>query len=330
MALDSTHKNDKGLFFRLFLGPLSLILSSSLLLLKTPDQFLPITATLLAGSILTALFRIKGFFVSLALLSTLAIYSGTASLWFMGALFTVALSYLITFLTVEELRELFVVDVRPEKDNSFQEETIKSLEQLNELSRLELLSSQSKLEELEGRFAEELNVKTKLDLEVKGLQESVLKNEREKALEKAKGEELIQLVDRLHREKTLFEDTVNRIQGELEAKELILSELQKKPEPESAPENPPTSESEWRRLWGMHRQLRDQFEEKSSQLDEARKALFHLQEEQAVQELELKEAELNFSPEVKYLTEKMNQLLDQLESREKEILRLEHIVSSFS
>ena len=356
MTSNTTTTAERGLFFRLLLGPISLMGSLSLLILKTPENFFLASFVMVLGMGLTAFFRLKGLLSSLVLLSALVVYrmlfSDAGSLWFFGAVFTVALSYVITLLTLEDVQEKFS-DVKDALFDSFKEkeekifevqEALKSQEKVLELSRVELVSETSKLKSLEAQFSKLSEEKKALEkafhdreLSLKAWQDKAERFEREKKLETSKLEELYPLIERLEREKDLFENTVSRIQAELEQVQMELEQSQTElkaekakpaPEfkPEPAPEEPPKSESEWRRLWGMHRQLREQFEMKSSQLDQARKDLFTYQEEAATLKIALTELESEPAPELKVLTQELESLYKKIDDQEQEIEKLEALV----
>ena len=80
----------------------------------------------------------------------------------------------------------------------------------------------------------------------------------------------------------------------------------------------------------MHRQLREQFELKSSQLDEARKNLFFVQEEASALKIDLKELQMQEAPEVKQLSEEVETLLFKLDEQQSEIQKMEALIQTLS
>lgn len=372
METTTSSQTERGLLFWVFLGPLSLLLSLTLLSLKAPDYFLSAAAAALIGISITWAFRLKGLFFALFLLVSTAFYHAYfqetgVSLWFSGSLITLAFSCFITLLTLEEAGSLLTAlndlafSGTEEKEalrrtvqslefqNSALQNEIKksadkkdemaSLEKVNELARIELLSSMTKLEEMEKNFValrrEKGNLEEALEAseaKVAALQDAFEKWQREKV----KGEEMTHLIDRLSREKDLFESTLSRIQEELEVKEEALKvceqklaeEKQKVPALEPLSDMPPATEGEFRRLFGMHKQLRDQFALKSAELDQARKALFQAQEEAETASRKMFELEHEESPQVKALTREIDHLLAQNDTAQQEIAALEHLLKN--
>lgn len=390
MEINTTSYSEKGPLFWIFLGPASLILSLSLLILKAPLAFPLAPVVAACGIALTWRYRLKGLFASLALLFSLGLYQvvyhdALDSVWFVGSLFTFAFSLLITFLTLEEAVESIsesrddqvheIKETRVDVESVFQAEKqgyltqIQVLEEkqisleleyanlgkLQEISRIELLSIFAKHESLVSEIFALNQSKKKLEETVEDItQDKILLTQAQEEvvekwqLERSKGEEMSHLIDQLTREKDLFESTLSNIQAELEEKEKSLSHLKHELEIEKnqasviVPElidltpflnTPPVSESEYRRLYGMHKQLREQFEAKSAELDLARRDLF-LAKEQAglleiqLKELELKELEVKDSLGLKTLTEELEATSLKYDEALQEISSLEAFISN--
>lgn len=125
--------------------------------------------------------------------------------------------------------------------------------------------------------------------------------------------EMTDHIESIEREKNLLESTVARLQGELE-------EWQASSETVINP-------SEHRRLQGMYNQLREQFEEKTSLLNDTRKQLFHAEENAQLLSKQLNEYHLT-GEGIPQLTNEIAHLLAQQEEARTEITRLEELISS--
>lgn len=137
--------------------------------------------------------------------------------------------------------------------------------------------------------------------------------------------EMGDLIETLTREKKLLESTLGNLQSELEvlqnkehAEELLVTE---------------DSPRELRRLEGFYRQLRDQFEEKSRVLSEARRELFQTQEKLNALERENSERELTNShitqeEHIYHLTKIEDEFKQELEASHQEVKSLYQLVDS--
>lgn len=395
-------KSEKSLFYWVFLGPISMLLSMTLLIVKTPAEFMTLPALAIIGVGLTWMTRLKGLVASLVILFAFTVYQvitnpSADSLWFLGATFSMAFSFLITYLTLEEaeqvvsqwkegsilaFRSLMDTEVKVkalEEDHSIEREnlltqvvelekskteiaaTLSTLEKVQELSRLELVSSLSKHDEALEELYDLRHKKRILEDELEVTVDS-LANAR-KAIEKYEGDKAKSLemnshIDTLTRERDLLESTLSSLQEELEGKvqeiqslhgkleDLIqsLEEEKNKPpqvievkvevpaqvaEPVEEPlyNQPPATESEYRRLFGMHRQLREQFNEKSHQLDVARKELFIISEKANLLEIQLAENDHQDAPALRELSRHFEELSYKYDEAIKEIETLEEIIS---
>lgn len=397
MINESTARSERGVFSWVILGPISMLLSLSLLTLKTPTEFYSLPLTAIVGVGLTSVFRLKGLLGSLGLLFAVAAYEismnvQTDSLWFIGSTFTMAFSFLITFLTIEEAGEVVgswreaalkythEMTHSESKIQSLEEELTKektklvarvkeleteqksallqyeTLEKIQELSRIELISSLSKQDELlEELFSSRHKIKKfeeqseTVSSTLEGHRKLIDKLQNENAMNK----EMSAHIQTLTREKDLLESTLSHLQEELdqleiakntaeakaqEVREVIVEvpvtvEVPVKVEPILSDEFldiPPANESEFRRLFGMHRQIREQFVEKSATLDSTRKELFIVSEKANLLEREIKELEAKESPELLQLTGELDRLAQKYESALKEIASLEELISTLN
>jgi len=130
-------------------------------------------------------------------------------------------------------------------------------------NRLEIAGLEKALSTEKARF-------TELEQQLQRLQE-------EHVVQQAVNREMSDVIETLSREKQLLESTLKRLQDELETHQT--------PSTEDVP--PP----EFRRMEGMYKQLREQFDEKSKTLDDTRRDLFLAQEKVALLEKEREETE---------------------------------------
>jgi hypothetical protein len=378
----------RSVFFLTLLGPFSTLLTLSLFLLATPAQFYYIPLSLILGSAATWIFRSSGFAFSVSFLSVFVIYhllNHTMGLWFIGATVSTVLSFMITWLTVDEAdrlvgtfrseaveahnirddvelklaqyeerhakeKESFQQHVSVlEKELSFRTSSLESIENIQELSRVELLSMTTKYEETQRLAADLQAAYGKLEEKVEDqivlidiLKEKAARQDKmadelyqlkveivEKETEKqAVIDEMNEHLETLTREKDLLENTLSKLQGELEQREKTIHQLKEKPPEEPALPQDIVEPREYRRLFGMYKQLRDQFDEKQLHLDQARKDLFYAQENLSLTEKAKEEWEFKEHPSIKVLTRDIEELTRKNEEARREISNLEDLISS--
>jgi hypothetical protein len=183
------------------------------------------------------------------------------------------------------------------------------------LSRLE----HSRADEQKIREAAQLVSKQEIHLLTKALEKETQEHEElkhthhqmqeEHLMQQVIAQEMGDVIDTLSREKQLLESTLKRLQGELESlsEQQVLMQTEHEEERKGLQleaesllnqlneiKNDPEllSTAEVRRIEGLYKQLREQFEEKSLILDEVRRELFHTQEQNAVFIKEQQEREL--------------------------------------
>lgn len=347
----------KDLLFWVLLGPICLLAALSLLIHKSPGHlyYLPVVA--LSGMALTWTLRLRGFLLALAFLFTVSFaqivwFGAPDALWFLGVVFALAFSFLVTLLTLDEAEEVahtwhkeashylhHFTHLSTEKEtlgkrllhlqrtNESKESEIKSFEQVQELARLELLSSLSKQEALTRELAESERQKNLLEEQLESADHHVNENEKlieklqsENSLNKSLRKEMSDQIDTLSRERELLESTLNRLQAELETKLPI-------PAPEAYQlDGLVFTEAEFRRLSGQHKQLREQFADKSLVLDQTRKELFLAQEKASSLEKELAELDFKEPPALPELSHAFEELSQKHAQALEEILALEIIL----
>lgn len=319
-----------------FLGPLFALSSATLLYVKEVEDFHFILLATLIGLSLTWVFRLKGLIISLALLVafSLTLKGDVPLLWTLGALASMALAFLLTYLTLDDAEEKVlrwqknltmretevktadtkVISLEKELEQAKKEYT--SLEQVQELTRIELLSALAEQETLKEEITKLSHAKRKLEEEfedqtfrLEGKRKLIEKLQNESAL----NQEMAEHIETLTREKDLLESTLSRLQAELEEKSAI-------PQVQQV-EAPPATEPEYRRLFGLYKQLREQFTEKTALLDQTRRELFLANEKVALFEKEMSEIHLHEQPHVE-------RLAVQLEDAQKEVAHLEELVSN--
>lgn len=138
---------------------------------------------------------------------------------------------------------------------------------------------------------------------------------------KAELDELGKMVAQISNEKSEMELRVSSLELELER---LVDSTQSKQISESDIQN----SKPYARLQGMHRQLREQFTEKSLLLDHTRRELFLTQEEKFKKENEFYE-EIQFDSQetLKKFEEQMIVLNQLIEQKEEEISSLQHLIS---
>ena len=153
------------------------------------------------------------------------------------------------------------------------------------------------------------------------LREQLTQQTHQYAIQQALYQEMRDQSDALLNEKRMLEGSLHCLQTELEE----LQRLQQTPKTKDT--------QDYRRLEGLYNQLRDQFEEKSSLLDETRRQLFHANEELSA--MKLSEQETAYQEPLVPLTEVENCLKlaeerfkKEQEDDRKEIAELQSLVQS--
>lgn len=259
--------------------------------------------------------------------------------WTLGALMTVALSFVLTHFTLEEARKevlgwksavkskLDTVKAESEKVSILElklkeiENEYGCLERVQELSRIELLHSFAEKETIKEELSRVYLAKRKLEEEYEDQKERLAGHIEGRHIldEKLQAEnalvcEMKEQREALVREKELLESTVSRLQAGLESLD-----------------GPEGRDAEYRRIFGLYQQLKEQFGEKAKLLDEARRELFLAREQGAFLERSLSEREMEFetksSSEFKELSQELESLTVKLDEAHQEIAKLENIVS---
>lgn len=343
MTANSDISTEKGALLWGFLGPLSALSSVTLLYVKGVNDFHYILLATLVGLSLTWILRLRGLFISLVFLVAVSFtLKGDVELWWsFGALAAIALSFVLTYLTLDNVdekmsewresatsreTEVKTADTKVltlENELEQVKKEYSALEQVQELTRIELLSALAERETCKEEITKLSHAKRKLEEEfedqnfrLEGKRKLIEKLQNESAL----NQEMAEHIETLTREKDLLESTLSRLQAELEEKSVVapLQEI----------EVPPANEPEYRRLYGLYKQLREQFAEKTTLLDQTRRELFLANEKVALIEKEMNEFQMQEQPHVEQLTTELEAAEQKYEEALAEVSHLEQLVSN--
>lgn len=255
------------------IGPLISIATIITLYSHDTPQNLILGAAVLVGTLACWWWKTKGLIGALAAITLLGAYqflnhNTDDSYWNIGITCAIALTFLVTALSYEEV-EAIVVGMQSESSSR-----LKSLLKLDE-----------KLEKAHIRLNEQKkSLTTTLDHQQQTLRQQ---------------ERLVELA----------REDINSTQERHEELLKQFHELKTTDQPQPCPD------LEVRRINGMYKQLRQQFEEKSSLLDATRKELFHTQEKLTSMQIELRERQY----EVTDVERELQRCLAELERDQKEI-----------
>lgn len=311
-------------------GPIIAVATLATLLFEGSGHTLYLSWTLLAGIIVSWKWKVRGLVGALSALALVVGYRYLETpiderLWHLGMAVAIALTFIITALTFEEIESL-VGGLQQESSSR-----LKSLLQLDE----KLETVQSKLaeekEQLAARVAEQEEKIASYERLVSFTREEILSTH-------AQQEKLLQeLFDRRHEVARLKEEIEHGLKPDENALAIIDQkdqeihllwkelEAMKKARPVEAVSDP--KEKKYQNLYS---QLRDQFEDKSRLLDITRRELFQAKERALVVEneekqrlLERSEMERGLERCLADLEEERDRLLHEVEELH-ELISLSH------
>lgn len=264
--------------FWTMLGPLSILCILIVTLFKADLQYSLLSFITVAGLAVCWKWKMRGLIVTVvALVATmLLLYSHVAlqdRYWLVGISMAIALGLVTTVLALEESEEM-VSHLHVESSSRLENlwKLHEKLKQGQEHWQTERQSLINKVQELSKESAEKEALATRWE-------QAVLVVKRDVEASQAAQDRLLE---------ELFErrTEITQLREQLEAKAEAVAE-----ETEELPLDADL-DRRYRQLEGMHKQLREQFENKSQLLDLTRQELFHAQEKQQALELEKQELAL--------------------------------------
>lgn len=303
------------------------------------------------GIILTYKVRVKGLIITYALLTLLTLYTfptmlREGCLSFLAIIFSFALETFIALLAIEEGEESFLA-LRKGNENQLEEHRL-----LHEELQKEKESQSYRIEALEGeleKFKEEAKLRkieksslekrlnlTLTEIEIHEEQKAALldevfaarqdghssfrssKAELERVLE-IKETEIASLKSQLEEEIEAKENALLSLKAQIEEKNQIEESLKASPPADPIPE----TNGELMRVLGLHKQLRQQFEEKTRILSEAREQLFKLETKLLSHEKEKELAQNGMTGEIILSGEELRNLEEILHFKEAQNRELE-------
>lgn len=374
------------------IGPIFVLLCVFLLIVRDSDFDIDLSMAAMAGLFFCWRWKLKGFVLASFLLLALVGYEifavGAIPLWEVGLIISLELAFLVTSLaslefvdTVESIGESIWQEMTSwqEKANEALQgktelekkvdnlqtklqtafdgaktttEKAEMFERLLSIARNEMLGIAKSSEELQEKYAKEVQHSHKLSERIEDLEfrlqdvaklKQIIeqKEEKEELVTELRGQ-----VDALHQDKMQLEssfqkqishseikiqdlsdqldkltDKLKSLQSEKETLEKAMDDLL---HVEPVVQEQESNMSQLRRAEGLYLQLRGQFDEKSAVLNQTRKELFSTQEKLLIKNLELQEIN-SFSRD-----EKMDHYIRQLHRTigdlEKEIEKYESII----
>ncbi len=279
-------------------GPIFLLGALTLLIFKSAPFFWPLFAAAFVGLAVSRLWKAKGFYFSLAALATVAIFmlrKGVDPLWTTLLAISISISWLLVIMGQKEMQSF--VQAQEEKVRILEEEKRSLHQQLQKESRLEA-------ERLSRQHAQ-----TSASLDQVKSAFAVSEKEREKLKEQ--------------------NSVLERNLEETLAKLLALQNIN----PVAPTIVPQVEESAEEKLFAQQVQhqydlLRDQFEEKSEALDQARKELFRVDSELLALEKITTEKSLEDSEESLSLARDLKALEEERTELEGQVDHLQEMVSA--
>lgn len=302
-------------------GPAAILFTLFVIFFTSPSQGLAFPLIAIAGFLASWFWKVRGTALCLPLLIVLGgIYLlalGVQHLfWIVGVACALALAWTITALSREEI-DGFLVRPEPSQPEPIIQKIIVTETKIDEEAQVRLAETQKHviaLQEEIGKLQQQVEY---YPLEIKQLQDDLL-NEKKSNVEFLAGKEAVigklQVdIENIRREKEQLQQQMKEVE---EAKDTVVWG--------------DSSTKEGRALCqiqGKYLQLRDQYEEKSNQLDNTRKELFLLQEAVEVIKKE-REEEIVYGEHrsEKAMLEYLAMLSQSIDRLEKENLVLEGII----
>ncbi len=260
------------------IGPLSLLLTGLLQLMKPAANHLYLPYFAIFGLFFCWQWKLKGLTLVLATLSLLIIYQfnhipETERLWELGMAVATALGLFITALSCEEAYEPFHAIFQQSNDLQQENENLQ-----NKIQTLEIESNHSMAllrSNLAGMEEQSQQSKKEFQHKIIFLEHDAEKLKNENRSLKSSLTELDLSYRNLCLTDAAKEEEIETLKKQLSDTQKLWEESQK-----VVKEKENTCDSnEIKRYKGLYLQLKEQFEEKSAQLDKIRYELFHAHEE---------------------------------------------------
>lgn len=305
-------------------GPSLLLGAFAVFLFKSAPLYWPLTLTAFLGYTAIRLWKIRGLSLSLIALCGVAIFvlrSGGESLWTTVLSTSIAVSWLLIYLGGQESKEL----------SSLKEEWIKSLEKEKSDLEKQLCEVNFKLaQERREHVGEKLRLSALTAESACGRQTiDVLKEELNKIREdcQVKTEENLAYQQKNAAVQLALDEAKNQL-AQLQ-KQLLEKEDVREPISVNADEEPSTEEKQkLEQIQYQYALLREQFEEKSDALAQARKELFRIENEFLSLQKAWEERELEPSGDLLAIRKDFQTLEEECIDLENQTTILQEIVSS--
>jgi chromosome segregation ATPase len=322
-----TKKNSPSLWNQA--GPFLLLGAFTILIFKYAPFFSLLLLTSIAGYAANLCWKKRGFYFSLMSLATVSIYtirSGVDPFWSSLLSASVALSWLLIFLGKQE-SEVFFLD-REEKIKTLKENQRLLEKQLGEVKAF--LSEENKENSAERERLNHLYAQATIDLgQAKHFLE-ISEKEREKFHERC--ETLSQDIFAYQRKEIAFQHALEDAQSQLlKWKNQHLVEPGKESKPVSTniipqEENDPQEKTRLEHVQRQYALLREQFDEKSETLDQARKDLFRVENELLALQKTHQEKALEIPDEDKYLMQDLKRVEEECADLEIQVQALQEFI----
>ena len=312
------------------LGPVLLLGSFAVLVLKCAPVYWPFALTAFAGYATTLCLAKRGLFLSYFILVAtfiLAARMGTGFFWPLMLSFSIALSWMLIFLGNQERTHLELI--QEEKVQSLEEESRQLEKQLREARGA--ISKECKdlileKERLIGQLNESIAKCKRVD---QALQES--EKTREKLAEKCEG--LSQDIFAAQRREVSFQHALEDAQTQLLKLKNQLTAISEQPKEvlsNVVPMEEISQEEQMRIEQAQHQyaNLRLQFEEKSQALDLARKELFKTENELLTLQKAFDEKAHEDSEEQLFLIRDLKRMEEEIRDLESQVTTLQELITS--
>jgi chromosome segregation ATPase len=312
-------------------GPFLLLSAFAILIFKCASFFSWLLLTAIAGYAANLFWKKRGFYLSLMSLAAVSIFtiqSGVDPFWSSLLSTSIALSWLLIFLGKQE-SEAFILD-REEKIKTLKENQRLLEKQLREVKAS--LSEENKENVAERERFNRLYAQMTLELSQAKHSLEISEKERDKLNERC--EILSQDTFAYKQKEIAFQHSLEDAQSQLlKLKNQQLVELDKENKPVSTNIIPQeeTDLQEKARVEQVQHQytlLREQFDEKSEALDQARKELFRVENEFLALQKMHQENALEIFDEDRFLMKDLKRLEEECADLEIQVSALQELVSA--
>ncbi len=284
-------------------GPLLLLGAFAALIYKSAPSFWPLLITAFIGYSACIGWKKRGLYFSLALLLAATFFTisrGAASFWTSMLSLSIGCSWLLILLGKQEMDEFC------EESEALKERCQKFAEQLQQAGKL---------------HAEENKEKAYLSRHLAATAQALEDSEKEKGQLNQRNQELAGQISEYQRQQIA-------LQHALEDAQVQLSHLKNQQNPAVVDqEEDPEEKLQLSQVQRQLALLREQFEEKSDTLDNARKELFHLENAFLAQQRAQEEKALEAAEENLILVNDLNQLEEECRDLETQVQNLQEIIT---